>query len=229
MLRRADWKCDLHFQTQTTIDTLDYSGDSINAGSKLVVAAAGPARFELMDVLPDSLSDLPEGFDRARVVMPGVVALRGPKLPEPSFDYDDARRGEKSGEQVESEGLAQAHSAAPADIERLCRSLPVDHPLCRFRMIVVVDDPEFVSRPCGSESTGKLNNWLWTTFTRANPAADVWGVKPFTRQKHWGCLGPLVIDARVKPHHAPILEEDPQVTEKIEAMATGGGPLAGLW
>ena len=43
LLERVDWRRDLHFQTPTTIDTLDYSGDGLNEGSKLVIAAAGPA------------------------------------------------------------------------------------------------------------------------------------------------------------------------------------------
>ena len=42
VLRRVDWRTDLHFQTQTTIDTLDYSGSGLNQGSKVVIAAAGP-------------------------------------------------------------------------------------------------------------------------------------------------------------------------------------------
>ncbi|MEN0110485.1 MAG: UbiD family decarboxylase, partial [Planctomycetota bacterium] len=195
VLRRADWTRDLHFHTQTTIDTLDYSGDSINAGSKLVIAAAGPPKFDLATELPPGgAGDLPDGFADPHVVMPGVVAVRGPKLPEPSFDYDAVRRGDKSGEAVELEGLQDAHSKAPADIERLCRGLPLDHPLCRFRLIVVCDDAGFVAAPSGQEGIG---NFLWVAFTRANPASDVWGVKPYTRRKHWGCLGPLVIDARV--------------------------------
>ncbi|TXT22326.1 MAG: 3-polyprenyl-4-hydroxybenzoate decarboxylase-like protein [Planctomycetota bacterium] len=41
VLQRVDWRTDLHFQTQTTIDTLDYTGHGFNAGSKLVIAAAG--------------------------------------------------------------------------------------------------------------------------------------------------------------------------------------------
>ena len=44
-LRRADWRRDLHFHTRTTMDTLDYSGDSLNQGSKLVIAAAGSPLF----------------------------------------------------------------------------------------------------------------------------------------------------------------------------------------
>ena len=68
-----------------------------------------------------------------------------------------------------------------------------------FPLIVIVDDSGSASRT--------LNNFLWTTFTRSNPAADVYGIESFLTQKHWGCLGSLVIDARIKPHHAPPLVE----------------------
>ncbi|MEQ8849111.1 UbiD family decarboxylase [Botrimarina sp.] len=225
-LRRADWTRDLHFHTRTTIDTLDYSGDSLNAGSKVVIAAAGPPRFELARQLDASGAELPEGFDEPRVVMPGVLAVRGPRLPAPSFDYDAVRRGDSSGPQAEADGLAAAESAGAADIRRLVDRLPLDHPACRFRLIVVADDPSFVAAKSGREGIG---NFLWTAFTRANPAADLYGVGAFTDRKHWGCRGPLVIDARIKPHHAPAMEEDPEVSAKVEAMAASGGPLAGLF
>ncbi|MCP4814365.1 MAG: 3-octaprenyl-4-hydroxybenzoate carboxy-lyase, partial [Planctomycetaceae bacterium] len=42
VLKRVDLTRDLHFQTRTTIDTLDYTGEGLNQGSKLVLAAAGP-------------------------------------------------------------------------------------------------------------------------------------------------------------------------------------------
>ena len=42
VLERVDWRRDLHFQTCTTIDTLDYSSGRLNEGSKVVIAAAGP-------------------------------------------------------------------------------------------------------------------------------------------------------------------------------------------
>ena len=55
-LERVDWTTDLHFQTRTTIDTLDYSGDGLNRGSKVVIAAAGPPRQVAADARspPDS-------------------------------------------------------------------------------------------------------------------------------------------------------------------------------
>ena len=52
VLERVDWRRDLHFQTNTTIDTLDYSGTSLNRGSKVVVAAAGAKKRELPTEIP---------------------------------------------------------------------------------------------------------------------------------------------------------------------------------
>ena len=61
ILERVDWRRDLHFQTATTIDTLDYSGSGLNEGSKVVIAAAGPVRSSLATELPPGL-DFPTGF-----------------------------------------------------------------------------------------------------------------------------------------------------------------------
>src|SRR5262249_49750454 len=78
LLERVSWADDLHFQTKTTIDTLDYSaGMGLNAGSKLVIAAAGPPRRTLGTRLPGER--LPDGFTDPRVAMPGVLAVKGPK------------------------------------------------------------------------------------------------------------------------------------------------------
>ena len=104
-----------------------------------------------------------------------------------------------------------------ADAERFCTAIAPDNPLNTFPLVVLVDDSDFTSEA--------LNNFLWVTFTRSNPAADLYGVGAFTRQKHWGCTGSLVIDARIKPHHAPVLEEDPAVERRVEELAGRGGPL----
>jgi 4-hydroxy-3-polyprenylbenzoate decarboxylase len=103
-------------------------------------------------------------------------------------------------------------------VDAFCKDLQVDEAINRFPLIVIVDDSEFVAR--------SLDNFLWVVFTRSDPAADVYGIGSFTHLKHWGCRGALVIDARSKPHHAPPLVEDPQVTKKVDALAARGGPLA---
>ncbi len=76
VLERVDWEADLHFHTRTTMDTLDYSsGMGLNAGSKVVIAAAGPKRRDLGTALPSELK-LPEELTSPRVVMPGVLAIQ---------------------------------------------------------------------------------------------------------------------------------------------------------
>ena len=90
----------------------------------------------------------------------------------------------------------------------------------RSRSCVLVDDSDFCAR--------SLDNFLWVTFTRSNPAADIDGIAASTAQKHWGCAGSLVIDARAKQHHAPPLVEDPAVTARVDKLFAKGGPLAGL-
>jgi 4-hydroxy-3-polyprenylbenzoate decarboxylase len=187
LMQRVDWRSDLHFQTRTSIDTLDYSGDSLNSGSKLVIAAAGPVRRELPTELPPNLS-LPLGYNSPRMVLPGIVA-------------------------VQSEGETDR-------LQRFCSAAPTSHPLNQFPLVVLVDDSEFAAQ--------SLNNFLWVTFTRSNPAADIDGVGAFTDRKHWGCDGSLVIDATIKPHHAPPLIEDPAVTKRVDRLAEPGGPLHGI-
>ncbi len=191
MLERVDWTRDLHFQTRTTMDTLDYSGSGINQGSKVVIAAAGPAIRELPTEVPSDLQ-LPEQCGDPQLCLPGVLAISAPSFP----------------------------SGARSDsvVNRFCDSFSSGHSINQFPLVLIVDDSKFTSRT--------LNNFLWTVFTRSNPATDIAGVGSSTIDKHWGCSGSLVIDARVKPHHAPALIEDPETTRRVDARAARGGTLA---
>ena len=192
-LRRVDWRTDLHFQTRTTIDTLDYSGTGLNSGSKLVIAAAGAPRRELPTELPRDLW-LPSAFKHANIALPGIVVVSAPK-------YRD-------------------RESAAREVESFCASYRATDAINRFPIIVLADDSEFTART--------LNNLLWVVFTRSNPASDIYGIESFTEEKHWGCRGSLVIDARIKPHHAPPLIEDPSVTKRVDQLAAPGGPLHGV-
>lgn len=199
VLARVDLASDLHFQTRTTIDTLDYSGEGLNAGSKLVVAGAGPPRRALARTLPPGLGEaLPPEFPGLRLVLPGVAVVGAPRFssyrqadsdPAPLFaalDAFDRGGGDLSG-------------------------LP---------LLVLADDPSFCAE--------SLRNFLWVTFTRSNPSHDVHGRRGRFEHKHWGCVEPVVIDARSKPHHAPPLVEDPAVGRRVDALAAPGGPLHGV-
>ena len=196
VLELIDLTRDLHFQTRTTIDTLDYSGSGLNCGSKLVMAAAGRVLRQLATDIPSSLR-LRDGFSEPTVCLPGIMAISGPKW------------------------SVGPHETDPAP-QRLCEVLENIDPaaLAGFPLIVLVDDAKF----CGAS----LSNFLWVTFTRSNPAADIFGVHAFNDQKHWGCRGPMVIDARIKAHLAPALETDPVTCRKVDALAAPGGPLHGI-
>ena len=89
-----------------------------------------------------------------------------------------------------------------------------------FPLIVVVDDARFVAET--------LSNFLWVTFTRTNPSHDVYGVQSFTENKHWGCRGSLIIDARIKTHHAPPVEKDPEIERRVDQLGALGGSLHGV-
>lgn len=194
VLERADWRSNLHFQTATTIDTLDYSGSGLNEGSKLVVAAAGPVRRKLATQIPTGL-EYPAGFGPTTVCLPGVLAIQGP---------------------ASKQGRGQCDPL----IEDFCRFYDQRDCFEGLPLIVVCDDSDFTA--------ATLNNFLWVTFTRSNPATDVYGVKAESCGRHWGCNGPLVIDARIKPFHAPGLEDDPEIERRVDAMGAKGGPLHGI-
>jgi 4-hydroxy-3-polyprenylbenzoate decarboxylase len=194
ILERADWRTNLHFQTATTVDTLDYSGSGLNEGSKVVIAAAGPVRHRLASELPAGL-ELPPEFGPAVVCQPGILAIQGPP----------SEQGRGEGDSV---------------VDEFCRFYREREVFDGFPLLVICDDSTFAA--------ATLNNFLWVTFTRSNPATDIYGIRPVTRGRHWGCDGALVIDARIKPFHAPPLIDDPAVERKLDALAAPGAPLHGI-
>jgi 4-hydroxy-3-polyprenylbenzoate decarboxylase len=191
LLSRINLKRDLHFQTRTTIDTLDYSGDGWNTGSKLVVAARGPAIRKLGSNLPQDLA-LPSTCKSLHMVMPGVMAV--------SFaSFTNAETAKQEMQEL-TNSLAEKNNDA-------------------WPLWVVTEDSEWMSQ--------HINNFLWATFTRSQPAKDIYGVNAKFVDKHWTCDAPIIIDARIKPHHAPVLKTDPEVSQKVDKLFAKGGMLHG--
>jgi len=77
-------------------------------------------------------------------------------------------------------------------------------------LIIVCDDANFTAQT--------LNNFVWVAFTRCNPSHDIHGIAAFTENKHWGCNGPMIIDARIKPHHAPVLQKEEAVERRVDEI-----------
>lgn len=192
LLERINLTRDVHFYTNTTMDTLDYSGTGINTGSKVVFAAYGEKIRDLSNEVPSVLNCL-QGFGAAQLAMAGVVCIAAPV-------YTTAQEA------------ASQMNALNAQLSEAS--------LDGVAIIVICDDASFAA--------ASLNNYLWVTYTRSNPSHDIYGIGSFTQNKHWGCTGPLVIDARIKPHHAPVLIKDEAVEKQVDRLFEKGGSLYSL-
>ncbi len=192
VLERLDTTRDLHFHTNTTIDTLDYTGNDLNAGSKVVLAAVGEKKRELAKEIPVNFP-IVRGFENVKLALEGVLAIEAP----PFTDYLN--------ESTVIDSFMEMFK---------------DFDLSSVALIVLCDDAEFTSL--------SINNFVWTTFTKSNASHDIYGIGSFIAFKHWGCTGPIVIDARKKPHHAPDLIKDPKVERKVDALAAVGKSLHGI-
>ncbi|MEY3436034.1 MAG: hypothetical protein RL335_490 [Bacteroidota bacterium] len=184
MLERIHLDRDIHFQTHTTIDTLDYSGTGFNSGSKVVFAAYGPKIRTLSKEIPNILNEN-SIIQKAALVMPGIIAIE-------TGAYTSQEKAIKELEEI-NELLA-----------------PHQSDLLGTPLLILCDQASFIAET--------VNNFLWVTFTRSNPSHDIYGVNSFHTHKHWGCNGPLIIDARKKPHHAPALIADPDVERRISPI-----------
>jgi 4-hydroxy-3-polyprenylbenzoate decarboxylase len=141
-----------------------------------------------------------------------------------TLDYSDAQlnRGSKlfitvSGQPIRSLG------------DSLEIAIPAKNPRVVFPGVLCVEDidltgsfptefPLIVRVDHSAEVSSNLRHFLWTTFTKSDPANDIHGVGEFFHNKHWGCTGALMIDARCKPHHAPELIEPPDIADQAEKI-----------
>jgi 4-hydroxy-3-polyprenylbenzoate decarboxylase len=203
LLERFDPTRDLHFQTRTTIDTLDYSGSGWNAGSKLIWACRGDKRRELGTEVPTDL-ELPAGFSDPTVVHPGILAIKAPAFTKET-GYAQVTQFTQAFSTPAGEEAKRPSGTGGSKSVLANQKSPIAYPL-----IILCDDPAFLA--------ADFSNFVWATFTRSNPSHDVHGIDSFVEHKHWGCRGPVVIDARVKPWHAPGLVPDGEVERRVAGM-----------
>lgn len=119
ILERVDWTRDLHFQTKTTIDTLDYSSSELNAGSKLVIAAVGNPKRKLGIEKPQIDNWSPD-IKAVELASEGVLAIQIGAFTDYKTEEDKIETIAKSLEQHKSN-------------------------LDEFPLILICDDASFVS------------------------------------------------------------------------------------
>jgi 4-hydroxy-3-polyprenylbenzoate decarboxylase len=144
-----------------------------------------------------------------------------------TLDYSDVRLN--CGSKLFVAVSGQPIRSLSDSLDLLDVSIPAKNPRVVFPGVLCVEDIDLAGLfPAGfplivwvnnsAEVSSNLNHFLWTTFTKSDPANDIHGVGEFIQNKHWGCVGPLVIDARCKPHHAPELTELPEIADRAEKI-----------
>jgi UbiD family decarboxylase len=156
ILARTNPETDLYVFSNLAMDTLDYTGPTVNEGSKGVWMGLGDPIRDLPRQF--TASDVPAGITDVRVYCGGCLVVGAPS-------YQSER------------DIVERIAAAPA--------------FASWPLVVVSDEPE--------RATRSDMNFLWTTFTRFEPAADIHAANRRIIRNHIAYTGPVVIDARMKP------------------------------
>jgi 3-polyprenyl-4-hydroxybenzoate decarboxylase len=174
VIERVDWGKDLFVFANVSQDTLDYTGPSVNKGSKAMLLGLGKEPIRNMPQVFEG--SLPDNLSHPKAFLPGTLVVQGP-------DYEtDPELAKKT-----------ANWAGLSD----------------WPVIILVDDSR--------AATLNLQEFLWTFFTRFEPAADIHGAEQSVVRYHVGLKPPIVFDCRMKPWYTDILEVDPETKQKVDA------------
>jgi 4-hydroxybenzoate decarboxylase subunit C len=96
-----------------------------------------------------------------------------------------------------------SYSDDPRQAQRLCQWKAFhDWPL-----LILTDDAGIVR---------SSSLFLWSVFTRFEPAADIYAARIDIRRHHLCYGGPIVIDARIKPTYPAELSCDPAISKRVD-------------
>lgn len=77
-----------------------------------------------------------------------------------------------------------------------------------WELIVLHDDVEFAR---------SADNFLWATWTRFDPASDIYARETSTKNSHIGYTAPIVIDARMKPWYPKEVEAREDIVKLVDS------------
>ncbi len=173
VLERVQWQQDLFVFANVSQDTLDYTGPSVNKGSKAMLMGLGK---EKKRELPRKFSGtLPFGCIKPTVFLPGTLVVQG---------------------------------CSYGDNPELAKQLTESDVLRDWPIILLVDNSD--------EATFSIKEFLWTIFTRFEPAADIHARAASVNRFHVGLHSPVAIDCRLKPWYTDVLEVDSKTKEQVD-------------
>ncbi len=79
-----------------------------------------------------------------------------------------------------------------------------------FRWVILVDDAADCVRDDAS--------FLWTVFTRFEPAADIFARESRVERYHISLSAPILFDCRIKPWYPPLVEPLPETVARVDEL-----------
>ncbi len=172
VLERVDFRTDLYVFSNLSMDTLDYTGPTLNEGSKGVMLGMG----EPIRKLPQEWQgSLPPCVKSLKVFSPGCLVISGAKY---------------------------------ADDPELPTRLTNHAAFADWPLLILADNAE--------QATSSVSAFLWQTFTRFEPAADIWCRQAKLNRFHPMLEAPLLIDTRMKPNYPDELFCDEQTSDLVD-------------
>jgi 3-polyprenyl-4-hydroxybenzoate decarboxylase len=95
------------------------------------------------------------------------------------------------------------HESSPDLGPRLAASGTFDD----WQVVVIHDDVDV------AKSSDKF---LWATWTRFNPATDIYARETVVKNNHIGYAAPMVIDARMKSHYPAVVEPRGDIVKMVD-------------
>ncbi len=173
VLERVKWDQDLFVFANVSQDTLDYTGPSVNKGSKAMLLGLGQDKVRELPM--EFHGNLPAECPKANVFLPGTLVVEG-------IPYTDNQ--ELGAQLAQWEGISN------------------------WPFVLLVDNL--------SEATCSMQEFLWTFFTRFEPANDIYAASHNVRRFHVGLRAPIVIDCRMKPWYTDVLEVDQSTKDLVD-------------
>jgi UbiD family decarboxylase len=174
ILERVDWQRDLFVFANVSQDTLDYTGPSVNNGSKALLMGLGKG---VRNVLPTEFhADLPRGCRKPNPYLPGTLVVEGDSY---------------------------------TDDEELGKRLAMHSGLAGWQVVLLVDST--------AAATENIQEFIWSFFTRFEPAGDIYGAGQKVDRFHVGLTPPIVFDCRMKPWYPHILEVDDATRKLVDS------------
>jgi UbiD family decarboxylase len=150
----------------------------------------------------------------------GMLLGLGEAIRQLPAHFEGATPPEVTGVRVFSPGCLVLQGPSFAQDAHAARALAAHAAFKEWPLLVLADDAERTAR--------SSINFLWSTFTRFNPSADVHAARAELVGSHVSFHAPILIDARMKPSYPEELFCDEATAELVDRRWSSYFPAGGV-